>query len=140
MSILVLKTEDIEINPGPNKKSHSCFSCCHCNVNSWPTDNCCKIKALKPYNSVGRFDYLCVSKTFLNSSFESNEKDLMMESCYLIWSDHPDNTKRAGARIYFKEPSAVRVVNITSLTECLVGEVTMQNKEELVAVVNRSPS
>ena len=29
LSILVLKAGDIELKPGPKKKSHSCFSCCH---------------------------------------------------------------------------------------------------------------
>ena len=41
LSILVLEAGDIELNPGPNKNSHSYFSCCHWNVNSLPTDNYC---------------------------------------------------------------------------------------------------
>ena len=140
MSILVLKTGDIELNPGPNKKSHSYFSCCHWNVNSLPTDNYCKVAALKAYNSVYKYDFLCVSETFLNSSFESSDKDLMIEGYNLIRSDHPSNTKRGGVCIYYKESLAVRIVNITSLTECLVCEVTIQNKKGYVAVVYRSPS
>ena len=65
MSILVLKAGDIELNPGPNKKSHSYFSCCHWNVNSLPTGNYCKVAALKAYNSVYKYDFLCVTETFL---------------------------------------------------------------------------
>ena len=42
--------------------------------------------------------------------------------------------------MYYKESSAVRIVNITSLTECLVCEVTIQNKKGYVFVVYRSPS
>ena len=52
LSILVLKAGDIELNSRPNKMSHSYFSCCHWNVNGWPTDNYCKVAALKAYNSV----------------------------------------------------------------------------------------
>ena len=140
LSILVLKAGDIELNPGPNKKSHSYFSCCHWNVNSLPTDNYCKVAALKAYNSVYKYDFLCVSETFLNSSFESNDKDLMIEGYNLIQSDYPSNTKRGGVCIYYKESLAVCIVNITSLTECLVCEVTIQNKKGYVAVVYRSPS
>ena len=140
LSILVLKAGDIELNPGPNKKSHSYFSCCHWNVNSLPTDNYCKVAALKAYNSVYKYDFLCVSETFLNSSFESNDKDLMIQGYNLIWSDHSSNTKRGDVCIYYKESLAVRIVNITSLTEYLVYEVTVQNKKGYVALMHRSPS
>ena len=63
-----------------------------------------------------------------------------MEGYKSIWSDHPSHTKRGGVCIYYKESLEVRVVNITSLTECLVCEVTMQNKKGYVGVVHRSPS
>ena len=56
---------------------------------------------------------MCVSET-LNSSFESNDKDFMMEDYNLIRSDHLSNTKRGGVCIYYKESVAVHVVNITS--------------------------
>ena len=139
MSILVLKTGDIELNPGPNKKSHSSFSCCHWDVNSLPTDNYCKVAALKAYNSVLKYDFLCVSEIFLTSSFESNGKDLMIEGYSLIRSYHPSNTKRSSFCIYYKESLAVRFVNITSSTEYLICEVTIQNKKWYVAVVYKSP-
>ena len=129
LSILVLKAGDTELNPGPNKKSHSYFYCCHWNVNSLPADNYCKAAALKAYNFVYKFDFLCVNETFLNSSFESNDKDLMIEGYNLIRSDHPSNTKRGGVCIYYKEYSAVPIVNITSLTECLVCEVIIQKQK-----------
>ena len=64
----------------------------------------------------------------------------MIEGCNLIRSDHPSNTKRSGVCIYYKESLAVCIVNITSLTGCLVCEVTIQNKKEYAAVVCRSPS
>ena len=123
--ILVLKAGDIKLNSGPNKKSHSYFSCCNWNENSLPTDNYCKVAALKAYNSVYKYDFLCISENFLNSSFESNYKDLIIEAYNLIQSDRPNNTKRGGSCIYYKESLVVRIVNITSLTECLVCEATL---------------
>ena len=84
-------------------KTHSYFCCCHWNVNSLPTDNYCKAAALKAYNSVYKYDFLCVSETFLNSSFESNDKDLMIEGYNLIRSDHPSNTNRGCVCIFHKE-------------------------------------
>ena len=62
----------------------------------------------------------------------------MIEGYNLIRSDHPSNTKRGGVCIYCKEPLAVHIVNIISLSECLVREVTIQNKKGYVAVVYRS--
>ena len=64
----------------------------------------------------------------------------MLDGYKLIWSDHPSNTERGGVCIYYKESLAVRLVDITSLPECLVCEITIQNKKEHVAVMYRSPS
>ena len=58
----------------------------------------------------------------------------------LIRSDHPSNTKRSSVCIYYKEPLVVRFGNITSITECLICEVTIQNKKGYAAVVYKSPS
>ena len=91
MSIRDLKAEDIELNPGPNKKSHSYFSCCHWDVNSLLTDNYFKVAALKAYNSIYKYDFVCVSETFLNSSFESNDKGPIMKGYHLMQRDHPSN-------------------------------------------------
>ena len=95
---------------------------------------------MKAYNSVNEYDFLCVSQTFLNSSYGSNGKDLMIEGYNLTWSDHPSNIKRGGVCIYYKVSLAVHIVNITLLTECLVFEVTVQNKKGYLAVVYRYPS
>ena len=67
LSILVLKADDIELNPGPNTKSHSYFSCFLWNINSSRTGNYCKFAGLKTCNSVYKYDFLYVSETFLNS-------------------------------------------------------------------------
>ena len=45
-----------------------------------------------------------------------------------------------GACIYYKESLAVRLVDIISLPECLVWELTIQNKKGYVGVMYRYPS
>ena len=82
----------------------------------------------------------CISENVLDSSFESHDKNLMLEGHNLIRSDHPSNTKKGGVFIYYKESLAVRLVDITFLHECIVCELTIQNKKEYVAVMYRSPS
>ena len=64
----------------------------------------------------------------------------MLEGYNLIRFDHPSNTKRGGVCIYYKESLVVRLVDITSLPECLLCEVTIQNKKGFVAVMYRSLS
>ena len=73
-------------------------------------------------------------------SFEPDDKDLMLDGFNLIQSGHPSNTEKGGVCIYYKESLAVGLVDITSLPECLVCEVTIQNKKGYVAVMYRSPS
>ena len=103
LSILILKTGDIDLNPGLLKNPDSYFSCCHWNVNSLATDNYSKVLARKAYNSTYKYDFIRISETFLDSSFESDDKDLMLDGYNLIRSDQPSNTKRDGVCIYFKE-------------------------------------
>ena len=109
------KARDIELNPAPNKNSHSYLSCCHWNVHSLAKDNYSKVVALKTYNSIYKYDFISINETFLDSSFDSDKKDLMFEGYNLIRSDHPSNTKRGGVCIYYKESLTVCIVDITSL-------------------------
>ena len=89
------------------------------------TDNYSKVVALKVYNSIYKYDFICISETFLDSLFEPDNKDRMLEGYNLIRSDHPSNTKRGGGCIYYEESLAVRLVDITSLSECLACEITI---------------
>ena len=109
-------------------------------MNSLATDNHSTVAALKAYNSIYKYDCVCITKTFLGYSFESDDKNLMSEGYNFIWSNHPSDTKRGGACIYYKESLAVRLVDITSLPGCLVCEVIIENKNWYFPVMYRSPS
>ena len=78
------------------KNYHSYYSCCDWNLNSVATDNYSKVVVLKAYNSIYKHDFICISETFLDSSFESDDKNLILEVYNLIQSDDPSNTKRVG--------------------------------------------
>ena len=139
LSILILKVGDIELNPGLQKQSHSYFNWHHWNVNSLATDNYSKVVALKAYNSIYKYDFICISQTFLDYSFESDDRNLMLEGYNLIWSDHPSNTKKGGFTFIIRS-LAVCLEDITSLPEYLVCVATTQNKKGYAAVIYRSPS
>ena len=48
-------------------------------LNSLPIDIYCKVAPLTAYHFVYKYDFLCVSETFLNSTFKSNDKYFMIE-------------------------------------------------------------
>ena len=117
----------------------------HRNVNSLATDNYAKVLALKAYISTYKYDFICdtfISETFpfLDSSFESDDKDLML--MVIIWFDLITQVTLRGGGVcfYYKESLPVRLVDITFLPECLAYEIKIQNKKGYVAIMYRSPS
>ena len=57
-----------------------------------------------------------------------------------IRADHPDNIKRGGVCIYYKESLPVRVINTTYFKEALLLEMSCNSKNVMVSVIYRSPS
>ena len=53
---------DIELNPGPNKKTKP-LSCCHWNVNSLAAHKFLKKSSIEAYNSIRNYDFICISET-----------------------------------------------------------------------------
>ena len=82
-SLILLTHGDVETNPGP-KKSHSCFSCCHWNVNSLIAHNKLKVSLLEACNTVDKYDFICISETYFDSSVKSEDDDLRINGYKLI--------------------------------------------------------
>ena len=99
--LLLLKHGDVEINPGPKKKETRFFSCLHRNINSILAHN--KLTLLQAYKSIHQYDILCISETYLDSSISNDDSTLSLPGYNLAWSDHPDNVKRGGVLLYYKE-------------------------------------
>ena len=59
---------DIEPNPGPRKLKTNLYSVCHWNLNSLPAHNISKLTQLKTYISVYKYDFICLSETYLSTS------------------------------------------------------------------------
>ena len=129
---------DIELNPGPRKLKTSSLSVCHWNLNSLCAHNFSKLTHLKAYNSLYKYDFICLSETYLDSTTPDNVIEI--EGYKLIRADHPDNIKRGGVCIYYKESLPVRVINLTYFKEALLLEMDYNNKKVLVSVIYRSPS
>ena len=61
---------NIELNPGPNKKFKP-LTCCHWNVNSLTAHKMLKKSPIEAYNSIDNYDFICISKTYLNFLYEA---------------------------------------------------------------------
>ena len=136
--LLLVQHGDIEINPGPKKKQPKYFSCCHWNVNSLLAHD--KISLLTAYNTIHQFDVICVAETFVDSLVSLDDRNLSIQGYSLIRADHPDDVKRGGICLYFKENLTLKVIDNFFIAQCIVCEITLQNQKGYVVVTYRSPS
>ena len=74
---------DIETNPGPVTNYSQGFKICHWNLNSLPTETFVKIPHLEAYAISHNIDIICLSETFLDSSYSSDDRRLNL-SGYLM--------------------------------------------------------
>ena len=126
----------IEPNLGPRKLETNNFSVCQ--WNSLTVHSFSKLNHLKAYNSIYKYDFICLSETYLDSSIPDNLIDI--EGYKLIRANHPDNIKRGGVCIYYKESLPVRVISLPYFKGALLLEMSNNNKKVMVSVIYRSPS
>ena len=96
LATFLLLCGDVELNPGPNKKCKSClnFSICHWNLNSLTGHNFEKVNLLEAFNTVNKFDIICLSESFLDSSVVAENKNLEINDYKMVGADHPSTEKR----------------------------------------------
>ena len=142
LAIFLLLFDDVELNPGPTKKHNSWFnfSVCHWNLNSLTAHNFEKVNLLEAYNAVNKFDIICLSESFLDSSILTENNNLNINGYKMVRVDHPNNVKRRGVCAYVRESLPVRNFSNSYLSECLTLEVTISNKKGYVITLYRSPS
>ena len=92
---------DIEPNSGSRKLKTISFSVCHWNMNSLLAHNFSKLTQLKAYNSVYKYDFMCLSEIYQSTSSPDNLID--KKGYKLSRADYPDNIKRDGVCVYCKE-------------------------------------
>ena len=122
---------DIEVNPGPQKLKPKSLLVCHWNLNSLSAHNFSKLTQLKAY-------IICLSETYLDSTIP--ESLLEIDGYNLVRPDHPNNVKRGGVCVYYKELLPVRDISLPYFKEALFLEMTDNNKKIIVSVIYRSPS
>ena len=126
-----------DINPGPKNLKNKLLSVCHCNLNSLTAHNYSKLAQLKAYISLHKCDFICLSETYLDSTTPDNL--LEIDGYNLVRADHPNNIKRGGVCIYYKESLPVRVISLLYLKQAPLLEMN-DNKKMKLPVIYRSPS
>ena len=129
---------DIELNPGPKRNAAQTFSICHWNLNSICEHNFAKLSLLRAYVSVHKFDIICLSETYLDSSID--HKSLEISGYYLIHSDHPSNKKRGGICMYYKNFLPLKLTGGRLLDECVAFDLIISNKLCSFVALYGSPS
>ena len=95
------------------------FSICHWNLNSLTSHNCEKVNLLEAYNAVNKFDIICLSESFLDSSITENN-NVKINEYTMVSADHPNNIKRGGVCASVRESLPVRNFSNSYLSECLI--------------------
>ena len=135
---MITLSGDVEFNPGPKHKAVKTLSMCHWNFNSICAHNFAKLSLLRAYVSVHKFDIICLSETYLDSSID--DESLEISGYYLIRSDHPSNKKRGGICIYYKNFLPLKVTGVRLLEECIAFDLIISNKLCSFVALYRSPS
>ena len=88
------RSRDNEKNPEPKPNSYKSFSICHWNLNSISMHNFLKLSFLRAYIIVHKFDVICLSETYLDSSILHEDNNLQIPFYDLHREDHPLNVKQ----------------------------------------------
>ena len=138
--LLILLSGDVEINPGPTRIPKASLSICHWNLNSISAHNYIKLYLLRAYLVFHKFNIICLSETYLNSSTPPDDDTLQISGYNLVHSDHPFNSKRGGVYIYYKNYLPLRIISVNYLSECINFEITIGNKICNFITLYQSPS
>ena len=83
---------------------------------------------------------MCLLETFLDSSYPSNDQDLLIDNYTIVRADHPLDLRRGGVCIYYKSCLPIRIHNVSNLDESLLFELSYDDKELFFVTLYRSPS
>ena len=126
--------------PEPNQNTAKKIAICHWNLNSLVAHNLAKLVLLKAYNSIHKFDIICLWETYLDSKILIDDRNLEIPGYNLVRSDHLSNKNRGGVCIYCKSYLPLRTIDINYLVECVKFELMVGDKLCNFIALYRSPS
>ena len=97
---------DIERNPRKNNTSFN-LSLCDWNFDSIAVHNFSNPFLLEAYNVQHKFDMICLSQTFLDTSIPTNDERLNMRGYKVIRANNPSDNKKGYVGIICEQFLAV---------------------------------
>ena len=129
-----------QLDPGPKDKSSSAFSICHRNLNSITAHNYAKVLLLEAYIAVLKFDIVCISQTYLDSSRRYDDGNLEITGYNLITILPSMEYKGGSFCICYKNLLSLRVLSIYYFQECFNFRLKIGEKLCNSISLYRSPS
>ena len=77
-----------------------------------------------------KHDFICLLETYLD--YETYDSLLEIDEYNLVCVDHPNNIKKSGVCIYYKESLPVPIISLPDLKEALLLEITYNNTKVIV--------
>ena len=87
-----------------------------------------KLSSIAAYNSVHKYDFICISETYLDSPVKLDDRDISINGYNLIRADLPSNNKRGAVCIYYRESLAIQLIKINYLNKSLLCKVYLTTK------------
>ena len=137
--LLVLLSNDVEINPGPGHSYRdNFFTFMNWNLNSLSKDNFQRVQAIEAHNSLFKYDLISVCETSLNSSIEI--PDPLLNNYNFLPANHPDDVTHGGVGLFYKTSLPLKRREDLSFDESIVVELNFGRKKIFFTVLYRSPS
>ena len=95
---------------------------------------------LLEYDLMFQYNIICLSETYLDSDTSHEDANLEIVGYTLIRANHPSNTKRGGACLYYRNSPAFRLLKIQYLEECINFEISFAGKVCSFTSSYRSPN
>ena len=89
---------------------------------------------------IHKTDIVCLSETYLNSSFPVNDENLVIQGCNLVRCDQFSNSKRGGVCIYYKDFLPLKIIDIQYLQERINFHLIIGDKLCHFILLYRSPN
>ena len=119
---------DIQTNPGQRHNLNNHFTIRHWNRSSISPHDFANVQLIKAYLAVKKFDIVCLSETYLISSFPFDDGNLYISGYIMVRGDYPANSKRRGVLMYYKNCLPLKVLNIKFLHESMAFELGISDK------------
>ena len=86
------------------------------------------------------FDIICLSETFLDNSYHSDDDQLGVPGYNLIRADSPNNIKGGRVCIYYRENLPAKVIYVNNVNEHLICELSFGSRSFGLVSIYRIPS